>query len=655
LKGKIFISYRRATDAFGVQKVYELLVQAYGEDKVFLDRRSLEPGEDWLQSLDREVARATAVVMVFSAEWFGPNADGTRRIDDPKDMVRRELVAANQFGRAIIPVIVDGSSPLYGTQLPKGLEFIAKHQFLALEPRSEAFSSQQASLTRSIGRLQPGGAWGRRFFWQVTWMALGVTSFVAAWHALGGSATYSNSFARNAMALRSAFSQAAETPESPTVWQSLWQPALRSLWHPGPSSPGKPAANPDDMALIELSDLDRQALMGGGERFDPGLLEVVARTLHQASVAANSCGPDRPVAINFDIAPDPLRADGKATQALVQTLVGLASCRPLILSCPRSVVLKLNPGDDMQWMRQVRQAQQAASASVLFTQAAVDPRGLRHSRLRTEPGVVLADIGRRLQPMRAEDAGPQPNPVCTCPASIEEQEACGNAGDANHWDPFDLAVSGDQEARSLSHSLPAIKSLAAKRFVLIGAGYGAPAKIAVPGRNKGYGDNVGETHMQSYLLHGAMEHAPVKGGPLMVWWAAAFSWLLAAAVLAIGTWLDRNDGRFTQRVPAYLLAGALMLSVPLLSLALAARWPSWTWLLGLMALLGLLTVGRALLACFEVMLHGGIAWKSLAEQAADVQFDLDKRSAWLRLTGSLLGRAFMVACIAVAVAASLNT
>jgi hypothetical protein len=624
MKGKIFISYRRASDAFAVQMVYELLVKAYGEDNVFLDRRSLEPGVDWLQSLDREVARATAVVLVFSKEWFGPNADGSRRIDDPKDMVRRELVAANQFGRPIIPVVVDGSSPLYGSQVPKGLEFISKHQFLSLEPRSEAFPSQQASLAKAIGRAQPGAAWGRRFLWQATWMALGATAFVTAWHALGGSATYSNSFARTAMALRSSLSLAEAGPA-----------VLKAT--------GPPRA--DDIALIELDDLDRHTLLAGGDRFDPTLMALVFSALRQASEATGSCGAKRPVSVNFDISPDPVRTDAVAAQALNEALAGLAQCRPVVLACPRSVVLRLNPADDMQWMQVL---QKAAGSGLVFTQASVDPRGLRHSRLRTEPGIVLADLALGLPPMRAHDEGEQRNPACHCPASVQEQQACQQAADADRWDPWDLAVPLDRDARPLSHSLPDIKNIAAKRFVLLGAGYGGPAKIAIPGRSASYADNVGDTQMQSYLLNGALAHAPVKGGPRMVWAAAVISWLLAAAMLSIGTWLDRYDGRFARRVPAYLLAGAVMFAVPVGSLLAAGRWPGWTWLLGLVALLGMITMGRALLACFEIMLHGGIAWKSLAEQVQDVRFDIDTRGALLRLLGSLLGRLFMLACVLVA-------
>jgi TIR domain len=651
MKGKIFVSYRRATNAFAVQTVFERLVSAFGEDRVFLDRRSLEPGEDWLQSLDREVARATAVVMVFSQEWFGTQPDGTRRIDDPGDMVRRELVAANRFGRPIIPVIVDGSSPLYGSQLPKGMEFIGKHQFLTLDPKSDGFEGQLAQLSKSIGRAQPGAAWGRRFCWQVTWMALGITAMVAAWHALGGSSTYSNSFARNAMALRSSLGLAALAPDTliaAAAATELNPPASGAAPAQRAATSRPPRAH--DTALIELDDLDRNTLLGGGERFDSALLALIAQTLHQASVSSGSCGPDRPVAVNFDISPDPVRADPVATTALTQALAGLARCRPVVLACPRSVVLKMNPADDMLWMRQL---QQAAAGALHFTQAPVDPRGLRHSRLRTEPGIVLADLARGLAPMRVQGAGEQKNPSCACPASPEELEVCRQpaATDSEGWDPWELAVPLDQEARPLSHSLTDIKNVAAKRFVILGASYGGQAKIAVPGRNKGYADNVGDTHMQSYLLHGALEHAPVRGGPLMVWAAMAISWLLAAAILAIGAWLDRNDGRFTRRVPAYLLAGAIMFAVPAVCLLAAGRWPGWTWLLGLVALLGTLTIGRSLLACFEVLLHGGIAWKSLREQVQDVRFDIDTQSALLRLAGATFGRLFTFACLVVALIA----
>ena len=68
--------------------------------------------------------------------------------------------------------------------------------------------------------------------------------------------------------------------------------------------------------------------------------------------------------------------------------------------------------------------------------------------------------------------------------------------------------------------------------------------------------------------------------------------------------------------------------------------------------MGMLPLGRSLLACFEVVLYGGVRWKSLAEQVNDIRFDLDTRSAIMILAFTLLERGFMLCCMLVTVWAS---
>jgi hypothetical protein len=640
VKGKIFISYRRASNQWAIERLYEVLADKFGADDVFFDRVAIEPGADWLASLDREIAQASAVILVYSKEWAGTKDDGSRRIDQIDDMVRRELITANRFGRPIFPVIIDDSAPPNSGHLPEGLRFVLKRQFLKLVPATAEFSAQAQQLTQAIAGAQPGPAWGRRFLWQVTWIALGVSAFVAAWHAMGGSSTYDNAFARGAITARASL--------------GIEDGAL-ALGGDGPREAGNGAGHgtgmgtsmgaelSDEVALVEVNDLDFQAVLGGTRRYDPLLTSILLGALTTASQDGQACRADAPVALNLDLAPDPDRYDKPAFEALETAITRLAECRPTVLACPRSVVLNLSPAEDMKWMQRLLAR---APDRLLFTHAALDPRGLRHSENRSEPGVILADLATHsaatLQKHRAlQQSG------CVCPLTPEALANCRQADAGTRWDPKGLAVPFNGRSMPLAHALPNLKALASRRFVLVGEAHGTRARYAVPGRDDGISEVASDTTMQSFLLNGALQHRSVPGRPWMVLLSALFSWCVAAAVLSLGCTLGRYDARFSKRVPTYLATAAIMFGVPLVTLAVAARFPSLTWLAALFALVGVLTVGRALLACFEVVLYGGVRWKSMPEHINDIRFDLDTRSAVMALAGSLGERLFMLGCVIV--------
>ncbi len=618
MKNKIFISYRRASNQWAVERLFEVLADKFGSDDVFFDRVAIEPGADWLASLDREVAQASAVVLVYSKEWAGEQADGSRRIDRPDDMVRRELVTANRHDRPIFPVIIDDSAPPGAKQLPEGLHFILKRQFLKLVPATDDFAAQAHQLTRAIAGAQPGPPWGRRFLWQVTWIALATSALVAAWYAQGGSRTFDNAFARSAITLRTVLG--VEDSNGAAAAQAAWA---------------------DDVALVEINDLDLQSVLGGTRRYDPALVSIVLNALTQASQQGKACRPDAPVAINLDLAPDPDRFDKAGFEALDQALNSLAQCRPTVLACPRSVALNLAPAEDMKWMTRLLAG---APSGLLFTQATLDPRGLRHSAARVEPGLVLADLARNPMATAQRLRGLQQD-GCLCPLTPEALAQCRHEAQPAPWDPKGLAVPFEGRSMPLAHALPNLPELASRRFVLIGEAHGARPRYAVPGRDDGIADAASDTLLQAYFLHGAHQHATVRGQPWMVLLSAAFSWVVAALVLHLGATLGRYDARFSRRVPVYAGAASLMLGVPLLTLVVAAYAPSLAWLAALFALVGMLTIGRSLLASFEVVLYGGVRWKTLAEQVNDIRFDLDTRSAVMALACTLFERGLMLFCV----------
>ena len=639
MKGKIFISYRRASDQWALGQVRQKLVEEFGDDRVFFDVHSIEGGAEWLARLDEEITNAEVVLVLYCKEWLGAQPDGKRRIDDPGDMVRRELEMAHLHHRVIIPVIIDGSAPPGQNDLPHSLQFLLKRQFLPLQP-DDLLPTRMHRLVQAIERSNPGHVFGARYFRQVTWLALVVTGLVAAWHTLGGNTSYDNAFARNALFLR----QQLGVQDSPMPLLPALPPAPASAPASAASaSAAAPSSGPaeelPELAVVDVDDAEFRTLLGGQRALDPQLTGIVVWALHAASQHAGACGAKRPVVINLDLAPDATAHEEQNINTLNRGLLALARCRPVVLACPNNVVRQVLPEENQKWMAQLLQA---APDRLMFTYSPPDPEGLRPTLARTDIGIVAADIagGASVAEMRAD-----PSRTCACPSTAQELADCGPMPPQTGWDRSAMVVPFSRSALTLSGALLDMPRVASRPIVLIGGSYGAQPSFAVPGRRQQAGASASSTVMQGYLLHGATRHLPVRPQAWMLLLALGVSWLLTAVVLALGLSLQRNDDRFARRVPAYLGLGAVALGAPLAALLVAAWWPAWTWLAGVLAVLAVLTIGRAVLACFEVVLSGGIASRSFRDLWKDVRFDLDKGSAVMKLAGAGLEALLLAACV----------
>lgn len=116
----IFISYRVADSQSQANSLYLSLENELGKGKVFLDKDHLEGGDDWPAELREKVekARVVLVVIVNRTRWLGVDDEGHRRIDNPKDWVRREVEEGLQKNEknAVIPILfneaqIPGSLP----------------------------------------------------------------------------------------------------------------------------------------------------------------------------------------------------------------------------------------------------------------------------------------------------------------------------------------------------------------------------------------------------------------------------------------------------------------------------------------------------------------------------------------------------------------
>jgi len=100
--GRIFISYRRADLVFA-RTIYGALADAFGRDQVFFDLLEIGTAEDFVQRLNRELARTDVFIAIVGRNWHLG-----RRLFDPQDFVRREIMAALDARIPAFPVLEPG-------------------------------------------------------------------------------------------------------------------------------------------------------------------------------------------------------------------------------------------------------------------------------------------------------------------------------------------------------------------------------------------------------------------------------------------------------------------------------------------------------------------------------------------------------------------
>ena len=152
VSGSIFINYRRGESLKDAQHLATLLEKHFRGRKIFLDVHGIDGGEHWLHTLERQVAQSDAMVSLISPGWADlKDEEGNRRLDNPNDFVRFEIVQALVREIPILPVLVDGAKMPRSTQLPENLMELPRFQALPL--RTESVTQDAAAIAERIKSL----------------------------------------------------------------------------------------------------------------------------------------------------------------------------------------------------------------------------------------------------------------------------------------------------------------------------------------------------------------------------------------------------------------------------------------------------------------------------------------------------------------------
>jgi TIR domain-containing protein len=133
MNAKLFINYRRDDTGHAAGRLYDRLIAHFGEDQVFIDIDQIEPGEDFVEVINRKVGACDIALVAIGPNWLRPiDASGKRRLDDEEDFVRMEIVAALQRNIRVVPVLVGGARMPGRQDLPEALASLSRRNAIEL-------------------------------------------------------------------------------------------------------------------------------------------------------------------------------------------------------------------------------------------------------------------------------------------------------------------------------------------------------------------------------------------------------------------------------------------------------------------------------------------------------------------------------------------
>lgn len=148
---RIFINYRRGTSAAAAGRLFDHMTKKFEQGRVFMDVDAIEPGVDFVDTLDEQLAHCSAFVAVITPGWLDlKDARGERRLDNEQDHVRAEIEAALRRKIRVVPVLIDGASMPKAKDLPPSIEAFARRN--AFEVSHHRFAEDVERLAQSLQR-----------------------------------------------------------------------------------------------------------------------------------------------------------------------------------------------------------------------------------------------------------------------------------------------------------------------------------------------------------------------------------------------------------------------------------------------------------------------------------------------------------------------
>jgi hypothetical protein len=151
--GGVFINYRSDDSPGYAPLLYAELCRRFGRDLVFFASESIPVGHDFAERLLARVRESTMLLALIGRNWLTSAGPNGRRIDDPADWTRRELVEAFSTGVLVIPVLTDDAVMPAEKDLPPEIAELSRCQYRRLRHREA--STDIARLAADLVAVEP--------------------------------------------------------------------------------------------------------------------------------------------------------------------------------------------------------------------------------------------------------------------------------------------------------------------------------------------------------------------------------------------------------------------------------------------------------------------------------------------------------------------
>ena len=159
---KIFINYRRDDSAGYAGRIHETLASVFGTDSVFIDIDDIKPGVDFVSTIESSITGCDVMLVLIGKRWLDSrDAEGRRRLDDPRDFVHIEIERGLAQQLRILPVLIDSAAMPAREQLPADIGRLAVLEAVALSDSRWQYDMGQL-VTAIGGAVEPEGTSRRR-------------------------------------------------------------------------------------------------------------------------------------------------------------------------------------------------------------------------------------------------------------------------------------------------------------------------------------------------------------------------------------------------------------------------------------------------------------------------------------------------------------
>jgi TIR domain len=147
---QVFLSYRTDDEPFAAALFDNELSRELGPAAVFFTSRSIELGADWENAIFKAVSDSDAMLVIIGPRWLtAADPSGNRRLDNPRDFVRREVELGLRLSKLVIPVHLERRHRMDPDTLPDSLRALAGKQGTVVE-----FRNSRPDLARLVTRLR---------------------------------------------------------------------------------------------------------------------------------------------------------------------------------------------------------------------------------------------------------------------------------------------------------------------------------------------------------------------------------------------------------------------------------------------------------------------------------------------------------------------